>query len=382
MSDIQKQVQDTVDQLVDEGAETGLQVAVYRNGEQVVDVVAGAADKETGRPVESGTPFYGTSTGKGITSTVAHVLVERGVFDYDTRISELWPEFGANGKESATLRHALTHTTGVPGVPVETTPEDLCDWQKMTDAIAAAKPWWQPGEKMGYHAQTYGYIIGEVIRRATGKTISQVLKEEVAGPIGMADELFFSVPKPDLGRLATLYEREMSWPQDGGEAQGGDMPDMADMPFFRVIDGYTAGPPAAMPDAAFGNRTDVLTAEIPAGATMSARGVARMYAAVIGEVDGVRLISQERMAEVTKVAFAGDDEIFGYPARRALGYDLGMPMGDPDGPTLIGWAGSTGTAAYAQPELGVAVAVNKNLVSYGDFGVFGQIVSILAKEWT
>jgi CubicO group peptidase (beta-lactamase class C family) len=123
MSDAQKLVQEAVGQLVECGTETGLQVAVYQHGELVVDVVAGVADSSTGRPVTPGTPFYSASTGKGVTSTVAHVLVERGALDYDTPIVELWPEFGAHGKENAT--HVLTHTVGVPGVPPDTTPEDL-----------------------------------------------------------------------------------------------------------------------------------------------------------------------------------------------------------------------------------------------------------------
>jgi CubicO group peptidase (beta-lactamase class C family) len=123
MSDAQKLVQEAVGQLVECGTETGLQVAVYQHGELVVDVVAGVADSSTGRLVTPATSFYSASTGKGVTSTVAHVLVERGALDYDTPIVELWPEFGAHGKENAT--HVLTHTVGVPGVPPDTTPEDL-----------------------------------------------------------------------------------------------------------------------------------------------------------------------------------------------------------------------------------------------------------------
>src|SRR5215212_6397945 len=122
MNDIQQQVQEVIDRLVESGAERGLQVAVYRHGEPVVDAVAGVADPATGRAVTSDTPFYVYSTGKGATATVAHVLVGRGLFGYDTPIVELWPEFGAHGKEAATVRHVLTHTVGVPGIPADTTP--------------------------------------------------------------------------------------------------------------------------------------------------------------------------------------------------------------------------------------------------------------------
>ena len=176
MDNLQQQVQRAIDGLVESGTERGLQVAVYRDGEQVVDAVAGVADPETGRPVASDTPFYAYSVGKGATSAVAHVLVERGLFGYDTPIVELWPEFGAHGKESATVRHALTHTVGVPGIPADTTPEDLCDWDRMCAAIADSEPWWEPGTKTAYHAYPFGYIVGEIVRRATGKPISQVLQ--------------------------------------------------------------------------------------------------------------------------------------------------------------------------------------------------------------
>jgi CubicO group peptidase (beta-lactamase class C family) len=201
-------LQEAIDRLLESGAERGLQVAVYRHGEPVVDAVAGVADPATGRPVTSDTPFYAYSTGKGATATVAHMLVERGVFGYDTPIVELWPEFGAHGKEAATVRHVLTHTVGVPGVPADTTPEDLCNWQKMCAAIADAEPWWEPGTKTGYHAYPFGYIVGEIVRRSTGKPISRVLWEDVAGLLGIADELFLGVPESELGRLARLEDHD------------------------------------------------------------------------------------------------------------------------------------------------------------------------------
>ena len=125
MNDLQQQVQGAIDELVESGTERGLQVSVYRHGEQMVDAVAGVADPETGRPVASNTPIYAYSVGKSATATVAHVLVERGLFGYDTPVVELWPEFGAHGKESATVRHVLTHTVGVPGIPANTTPGTL-----------------------------------------------------------------------------------------------------------------------------------------------------------------------------------------------------------------------------------------------------------------
>ena len=365
MNHLQQQVQEAIDGLVASGTERGLQVAVYRHGEQVVDAVAGIADYETGRPVASETPFYGYSTGKGATATVAHVLVERGVFGYDTPIVELWPEFGAHGKEKATVRHALTHTVGVPGIPADTTPGDLCDWEKMCAAIAGAEPWWEPGTRTAYHAYTFGYIIGEVVRRATGKPISQVLREEVAGPLGIADELYFGMPESELGRVARLEDEE------GGAEFVAAMPD--DAPILKW------GPRATFPTAELGNRPDVLMADIPAGGKMSARAVARMYAALLGEVDGVRLLPPERLREVSAVAFSGVDEIMGNPVSWALGYApgrLGTDSQDP--PTVFGMGGAGGSHAYADTKTGISFALTKNRLTM-DFGAAEQLGGIVTR---
>jgi CubicO group peptidase (beta-lactamase class C family) len=365
MNSLQQQVQEALDGLVESGAERGLQVSVYRNGVPVVDVTAGVADHETGRPVVPDTPFYAYSVGKGATSTVAHVLVERGAFDYDTPIVDLWPEFGAHGKEAATVRHALTHAVGVPGVPSDTTPEDLCDWDKMCDVIADSEPWWEPGTKTAYHAYTFGYIVGEIVRRATGRPISQVLREEVAGPLGVADELYFGVPEPELGRLARLEDAE------GGAEFLAAMPD--DSPFFKW------GPRATVPTAEFGNRADVLMADIPAGGKMSARAMARMYAALLGEVDGVRLISPERLREVSAVAFSGVDQIMGNPVSWTFGYSIGRIGTDAqESPTAFGMGGVGGSYAYADTETGIAFALTKNRLS-ADFGVAEQVTGIVAR---
>src|SRR5260370_3244343 len=161
----------------------------------------------------------------------------------------------------------------------------------MCAAIADAEPWWEPGTKFGYHALTYGYIVGEIVRRVTGKRISQVLREEVAEPLGVAGELFFSVPRAELGRLAHLEDGEK--PMDAEQIK--QLEQM--MPLF-----FKVAPPAVQPSAALYNRTDFLTSDVPAGGTMSARAGAPLYAALLGEGDGGRLISPERLREVSAVA--------------------------------------------------------------------------------
>jgi CubicO group peptidase (beta-lactamase class C family) len=375
MSDAQQRVQDAIDQLVASGVETGIQVAVYQRGELVVDVVAGVADPATGRKVTAGTPFFSASTGKGMTSTVAHLLVERGAFSYDTRIVELWPEFGAHGKQNATIRHALTHTVGVPGVPADTTPEDLCDWQKMCVAIANAEPWWEPGSKYGYHAMTYGYIIGEIVRRATGKPISQILREEIVGPLGVADEMYFGVPASELGRLARLESGEAPMSVEQIKQFEEIMPSL-----------FKAAPLAVQPSADLYNRTDFLMSDVPAGGTMSARAIARLYAALLGEVDGMRLISPERLRKISAVAVDDVDQVFGNRARMALGYAIGRPATGPaestapaNDATVFGWSGVGGSHASADTATGVTFALTKNRFMSADFSTAAQIAGIVTQ---
>jgi CubicO group peptidase (beta-lactamase class C family) len=354
MAELQRDVQEAIDKLVASGTERGIQVAVYRDGRQVVDAVAGVADPATGRPVDAGTVFYNFSIGKGATATVVHVLAERGLFGYDTPVAELWPEFAANGKQAVTVRQVLDHTAGVPGIPLDTTIEDLCDWDKMCAAIAAAELWWEPGTKVAYHAYTFGYILGEVVRRATGKPISQVLAEEVAGPLGVADELWFGMPAAEQHRLAPLEDEPGA--AEAAEQWLASLP--PDLPMFK------AGPMATFPDAAFGNRPDTLAADIPAGGKTSARAIARLYAALLGEVDGVRLLTPERLREVTAVASSGLDEVFGMPTTWGLGYGIGGPGGSArESPTVFGYGGVGGSFACGDTASGVAWAVTKNRVS-------------------
>jgi CubicO group peptidase (beta-lactamase class C family) len=365
MSDVQQLVQESIDRLVESGAERGMQVSVYLHGEPVADAVAGIADPATGRPVTSDTPFYNFSIVKGAASTLAHVLAERGHFGYDTPVVEIWPEFGARGKKGVTVRHVLNHSAGVPAIPLDTTPEDLCDWDKMCAAIADAELWWEPGTKLGYHAYTFGYIVGEIIRRTTGKPISQVLREVVAGPLGVSDELFFGMPESEHLRLAWLEDAH------GASEMMSALPE--DLPMLR------AAPASLFPTAQLGNRADILSADIPAGGKTSARAIARMYAALLDDVDGVRLISPERLREAVAVSASGVDEVFGMPSWWGLGYSIGLlgSTGE-DTPTAFGVGGAGGSYAYADTASGIAFALTKNRLT-PDFTAATQISQLVAE---
>jgi CubicO group peptidase (beta-lactamase class C family) len=340
--DAQARVQAMIDHRVASGDEVGVQVAVVAHGRVVVDSVSGSPDPGQGRAVAPDTLFWAASTAKGVASAVAHVLVERGELAYDLRAAEVWPEFGAHGKDRVTLRHVLLHTAGVPAPPYDTTVEELCDWEHMCAVLAEAEPWWEPGTRFGYHAKTFGFLLGEIVRRATGRTLSWWLREAVTIPLGIADEVHFGVPEQLLDRVARQQ------PPIGPPPP----PPEPGSPLDRAL------PPGIRPDADYANRRDVLTSDIPSDGTMTARGAARLYAALLGQVDGVELVSPARRATMAALQFEGQDEVMGFPSRWAFGFSPQRPGGVPSRPgSTFGMVGMNGSAAYADIDTGVAVAV-------------------------
>jgi CubicO group peptidase (beta-lactamase class C family) len=223
---------------------------------------------------------------------------------------------------------------------------------------------------VGYHALTYGYIVGEIVRRATGKRISQVLAEEVAGPLGVADELYFGVPGPELGRVARLED------DPAGTAVFASLP--PDWPLFK------SAPRAIFPNAAYGNRTDILTSDIPYSGTGTARAFARMYAALLGEVDGVRLVSPDRLREISTLATTGLDVMTGAPSSYALGYTVGLPWksAPQDNPAMFGMVGIGVGGAYADSATGVSVAVTKNRFNPIEINALEQVSELVTKAFS
>ncbi len=362
---LQDQIQAATDELVAGGGEIGLQVAVTRHGELVAEAVSGVADPADARPVTPATLFFAASAAKGVASTVAHVLAERGQLDYDLRLAEAWPEFGVRGKETATVRHVLLHTAGVPGLPPSATVADLCAWDRICAAIADLSPWWVPGTRYGYHALTFGYLIGEVIRRRTGATISEELEAEITGPLGLAGEVCFGVPAGQLAEVARQVP-----PDDG------DLPEPEPgSPADRAI------PVAVRPDAAFANRADVLTADIPSLGTMTARGVALLYAGVLG-YGATPLVSAARLQRMAAVEIRATDQVMKVPAEWTLGYSPARPGSATARPgSVLGMLGGNGAAAYADIDSGITVAVLRNRFS-PDFSAAARVGQIVAGSFS
>lgn len=342
MKNLQKNIQTLIDSLVSEGSERGVQVVVYSHGKLVVDAWAGVADLKTGKPVDGDTLFPVFSTTKGIAATMLHLLAEKGKVDYDQPIASLWPEFAAHGKEKVTVRHALTHTSGIPQMPEGITLERVCDWDWMCAAIAQLKPQWEPGTVISYHAMTYGWIIGEICRRIDGRTFEQRLEEDIRRPLGIRD-IYCGIPDSVENRVATLEEVLSA------EQASAPIPNHATL---------TSVPMGIGPFAEWMNRSDARRACTPASSgIMSARACAKHYASLLkGGVDGVELLPPSRMklaAEPYLPPSCKPEE------GRGLGYGLNLG----GFPGSFGHAGYGGSEAFAIPEHGLALCLTKNYFS-------------------
>lgn len=355
-ADLQGRIQEAIHDLIDSGAETGVQVAVVQHGVVVADAAGGLADPVTGRPVGPGTLFWAASTAKGIASTVVHVLAERGELDYDLRVADVWPQFAAHGKDTITVRHLLCHTAGVPALPPGTTPDDLCDWERMCALLANSEPWWRPGTRLGYHSDTFGYLVGETVRRATGSTLSRLLRDLITSPLGIADDVHFGVPARLLPRVATQTDPE-ELPETSAEPGSPQPPPM---------------PMVIIPRAALANRRDLLSADIPSVGTMTARAAATIYAALLGHIDAVHLVSAERLKAMAAITYQGPDTVMGVQSVWAFGYSPARPTGTYPG-SVFGMLGGNGSAAFADIDTGTAVAVMRNRCSIGDFTTAARV---------
>lgn len=346
---LNQRVQQLLDSIVESGEETGLQVAAFVDGRQVVDAWAGMADPATGRRVDGDTLFTSWSTTKGFAATCVHILAERGLIDYDAPVARYWPEFAAAGKQAVTVRSALSHTAGVPQMPDGVTPEMLCDWDAIVAAIASHEPLWQPGTQVGYHAFTFGWILGELVRRVDGRPIAQFAREELCAPLGI-DGFFLGISDAEAPRVAPLV--------DGLPPEETPAPELA----RRVA------PPQITSVEVF-NRPDVRRASIPgAGGIMSARAIARHYAMLAGggALGGVRLLSPERVDAARTCQTCGLPDVGGGKVAMGLGYWLAGPPEDGRdaamGPVgAFGHGGHGGSLGFADPSrrLGFGLAKNR-----------------------
>ncbi|MDF2922309.1 MAG: class beta-lactamase-related serine hydrolase [Paenibacillaceae bacterium] len=360
--DIQKKMQRLLEHMVEEGKERGIQIAVYHHGELIVDAWAGIADSRTGRRVDRSTLFPVFSVTKGIAATVIHLLAEQKKLDYDRRICELWPEFANQGKEQVTIRHALNHTAGLHLMPEGADCDAIMDWDAMCALIAAQKPQSAAGERRDYHAVTYGWIIGEIARRADGRPFARIMKEELCDPLGIAD-LYVGIPADLEERVAFLEE-----------------------PGIAQTEAPPAGPQAIpgwlWPLHEWMNRAEAHSACIPASTgIMSAHALALHYAALLpGGVNGVELLAPARMRLAVDPLILAD----GVPQPMGLGYALGTRDGAiGPGPAAFGHGGYGGSIGFADPDHHLAVGLVHNLFSpcSGIPAIINELKQSLGISW-
>jgi CubicO group peptidase (beta-lactamase class C family) len=344
-------VRDIVRRQIDRGEQIGVQVCAYKDGERIVDVCAGTMGPDDPRPVQADTLFSSFSTTKGVAATALHILANRGLIDYEAPVAQYWPAFGVNGKDQVTVAQAMSHQAGLHAVPAPLTADFVTDWEQGLAFIANGTPAWEPGTATGYHALTYSWIVGGIVQGATGRHIRDVIAEEIAGPLGMANEIYVGIPAGVEDRLATLKEL------DGGLAK--DLPIPPDHDFFKAM------PPGA--DFSF-NDMRIRKCCLPAAnGHFTARALAKMYAALAGggEVDGVRLVSRERIAEMQRVRTEAPDRVLILPIPKSVGFMMGGGWGGVTGAfgprrTAFGHSGAGGSTAFADPEAELAIAVTIN----------------------
>jgi len=333
--------------LVDEGYELGVQAAVYLDGELVADVCVGRVSSKSNEKVSSDTVFPVCSTGKGILATLTHILASRGLIDYEKPVAFYWPEFGVNGKASITVRQALAHQAGIPQVPEFRSLEEACDFERACARVAELTPLWKPGSTMQYHSRTWGWIVGGIVRRASGQAIGELLRKELTGPLGIEGSMFFGISDDALPRLSPF------------EAQPTQKEQCTTAPTTNAPPPPGSASALALPIMDFVNLPEVRRCCMPAAnGIMSAKAIAKHYAALIGEVDGVRLIPEKTLAAATtRVTEEGTAPIcFGHGF--GLGYCLKGPASDMG--ALFGHGGAGGSEGMANRVLGLAVGLAKN----------------------
>ncbi|MCX4575535.1 beta-lactamase family protein [Streptomyces sp. NBC_01571] len=351
----------------------GAAVAVYRDGRKVVDLWGGAKNASVAAgadgtgvtrdardagdtvfpadeaPWEHGTAQIVRSATKGVAAAVLLLLAQRGELDLDAPMGHYWPEFKARGKERALVRHVLAHRAGVPVLDRPLTPAEAADPDVAAAAVAAQTPAWEPGSDHGYHAHTYGWLTGELVRRVTGRSIGTWIAEEIAGPLGL--DLWVGLPDAEAGRVGRVAPIE-------GPAEGGGL---RLRPKRAVSEAYAD--PSSLTRRAFGaitpqpdeNDPAYRAAVLPASnGVATADGLARFYASLIGEVDGVRLFTPESVALARAEQSAGPDRILVVHTRFGLGYMLHGSASPLLGDGSFGHPGRGGSLGFADPGTGIA----------------------------
>lgn len=332
------------------GRDLGAAVAVVIDGQVLVDIWAGHADRQRQRPWQADTLVCQFSVTKAMTTLCVLQAVDRGLMGLDDPVVGCWPEFGAHGKQDTTVRHLLCHRAGLIGFHDPMPGELLQDWRRTTDALASERPWWEPGSRHGYHARTFGFLVGEVFQRRTGRSIGNWLREEIASPNGL--DFHIGVQERDLARCADIVPARMR--------AGEQLPPAA----ARLM--QALGDRDSLTWAAFQNPTTrpghVNSAEHRRGEMPGANGHGTALASASMLDRAASLVSAELLAEATTTHSSGDDPVLRSPTRFGLGlmlHDDACPIGLRPG--TFGHAGAGGAVVFHDPDhrLSVCFAMNQ-----------------------
>ena len=317
---------------LESGEDLGASLALNIDGEMVVDLWGGWADEARTAPWTENTIANVFSTTKTMTALAALVLVDRGKLDLDANVAAYWPEFAARGKAGIKVRQLLSHTSGVSGWEQPITLEDLYDWDKSTALLAAQAPWWEPGTASGYHALTYGHLIGEVIRRITGQRLGEFFAAQIAGPLGA--DFHIGLPPSEFHRVTKVVSPPL--PSDAPPFDPTQL-DPNSVAFKTWTNPTMPGPLHECSWTERWRRGDIGAAN----GHGNARSVARLQSAVAcgGEVDSVRLLSPQTIDRIFEVQSNGIDLVIGIPLKIGVGYSL-LPEG-----RVCCWSGAGGSLA-------------------------------------
>ena len=337
-----------------ERGELGASLCIHVGGRPVVDLFGGHRDLARTRAWERDTLVQTWSVGKGVLAILALALVEDGRLALDEPVASRWPEFASHGKEAITLRGLLSHRAGLPAVRERLPDDSWQDWERFTGALAGQAPWWEPGTAHGYHVSTYGFLVGELVRRATGRSPGAALRERLAGPL--AAEFHWGVPDALHARIA-----DVDFPNvvlEGPEQWSRAFPPTGDAEHDTMVWHAYFNPTGLCGTGQVG-RPEWRRAEIPStNGHATARAVARLYDALLRPTAlGPPPIGRALLAEATRIHSDGEDRILGRPSRFGLGFQLPSPD-RPLGPSpdAFGHYGHGGLLGMADPAADVAFA--------------------------
>ncbi|MFF0735769.1 serine hydrolase domain-containing protein [Streptomyces chartreusis] len=339
--------------------ERGAALAVYRDGRKVVDLWAGTKDVDGTEPWQRGTAQVVRSATKGVAAAVLLALWQRGRLDLDAPVAEYWPEFKARGKERVLVRHVLNHRAGLPVLDRPLTPQESLDPLRGPEAVAAQAPAWEPGTEHGYHALTYGWMLDGIVRRVTGKGTGEWIADEIAGPLGA--ELWLGLPAAEeaAGRAGRVGRVEAPEPASGAVLKARPKRSVTDA--YQDPDSLTRRAFAAITPFPDQNDPAYRASALPAtNGIATADGLARVYAALIGEVDGVRLLDTATVERARAEESSGPDRVLVVNTRFGLGYMLHGTASPLLGPGSFGHPGRGGALGFADPEAGIALGYVTN----------------------